>query len=279
MINLKNSFFAIGILASSFFFTSCDKASVDNLSNNTTTATDYSSLLGIMDLSEIDDATTEDGLKSATELDYLPCFERIIHENENLEFWPRSWTFSFTNPDCVDYFGNTKSGSVNVTLTGFWKAESSLRTITYDNFSINGNKLEGTRTILNTGLNEDLNLTFERNFLNASYSKGDTATITWESMRNVEMVAGILTPIGADDEYLVTGGASGLNFDGKAFTVSVSDELHYKRCSFFPVSGNVTVEVEGESTLYINYGDGDCDKIAEMTVDDVTTEITLGLNN
>lgn len=103
--------------------------------------------------------------------------------------------------------------------------------------------------------------------------------MTWESMRNVEMIAGHETFVAADDEYMVGGGASGINFDDKSFTISITEELLYKKCSLFPVSGSITVEVEGESSVVINYGNGECDNIAEMTVDDVITEITLGHKN
>ena len=100
--------------------------------------------------------------------------------------------------------------------------------------------------------------------------------MTWESNRDVEMIAGYETFVAADDEYLVTGGASGINYDGNSFTVTISDELYYKKCALFPVSGNIIIEVEGESSIYISYGEGECDNVAEMTVDDVSTEITLG---
>jgi len=276
MKKLRISFFIMSILAISFSFSSCDKDISENPGNDITTITDYTALLGILDLNDLDDVTTEGALKSAAELDFGPCFTVTIHENENNEFWPRSWTFSYTDEECVDCFGNTKLGSVNVLLTDFWKNEGSSRTITFDDFSINGNKMEGTRTILNTGFNDLQNLTFERSFVDASYSKADTATMTWESNRNVEMIAGYETFVAADDEYLVSGGASGINFDGNSFTVTITDELYYKKCALFPVSGSITIEVEGESSIYISYGEGECDNVAEMTVDDVTTEITLG---
>ena len=276
MKKTKISLFILGIFAISFSFTSCEKDTFENLSNNLTTPTDYTSLLGIIDLNEIDDATSDGALKSVSDLDYIPCFEVTVHENENGEFWPRSWTFSYTNEDCVDCFGNTKLGSVHVLLTDFWKKEGSSRTITFEDFSINGNKREGIRTILNTGFNDLQNLTFERSFLDASYSRADTATMSWESNRNVEMIAGYETFVAADDEYMVSGGASGINFEGKSFTVSITDQLYYKKCVLYPVSGSITIEVEGESSIDINYGNGECDKVADMTVDGVTTEITLG---
>ncbi len=272
----KMSLFILGIFAISFSFTSCEKDAVENLSNNPTTPTDYVSLLAIIDLNEIDDATSDGALKSVSDLDYIPCFEVTVHANENDEFWPRSWTFSYTNEDCVDCFGNTKLGSVHVLLTDFWKNEGSSRTISFEDFSINGNKMEGTRNILNTGFNDLQNLTFERSFQDASYSRSETETMSWESNRNVEMIAGYETFVAADDEYLVSGGASGINFEGKSFTVSIIDELYYKKCGLYPVSGSVLIEVEGESSIDINFGDGVCDKVAHMTVDGVTSEITLG---
>jgi len=247
MKKLRISFFIMSLLAISFSFSSCDKDISENPGNDFTTITDYTALLGILDLNDLDDVSTEGALKSAAELDFGPCFTVTIHENENNDFWPRSWTFSYTDEECVDCFGKTKLGSVNVLLTDFWKNEGSSRTITFDDFSINGNKMEGTRTILNTGFNDLQNLTFDRSFVDASYSKGDTATMTWESNRDVEMIAGYET-----------------------------FELYYKKCALFPVSGSITIEVEGESSIYISYGEGECDNVAEMTVDDVTTEITLG---
>ena len=276
MKKLKNSFLIMSILAISFSFSSCEKDVLENPANNLTTATDYTTMVGILELTDIDDATEGDALKSAAELDFGPCFVVTIHENESEDFWPRSWTFSYADEVCVDCFGNTKLGSVHVFLTDFWKNEGSSRTITFEDFSINGNKLEGTRNILNTGFNDLQNLTFERSFQDASYSRGDTATMSWDSNRNVEMIAGFETFLAADDEYMVSGGASGTNFEGKVFTVSITDELHYKKCSLFPVAGAISIEVEGESAIYINYGDGECDNLAEQTVDDVITEITLG---
>jgi len=276
MKKIKNSFLIMSILAISFSFSSCEKDVQENPVNNLTTATDYTAMVGILDLAKLDDATEGDALKSAAELDFGPCFVVTIHDNDSEDFWPRSWTFSYADEECVDCFGNTKLGSVHVFLTDFWKKEGSSRTITFEDFSINGNKLEGTRNILNTGFNDLQNLTFERSFQDASYSTADNATMSWESNRNVEMIAGSETFLAADDEYMVSGGASGTNFEGKAFTVSITDELHYKKCSLFPVSGGISIEVEGESVIYINYGDGECDYLAEQTVDDVITEITLG---
>lgn len=276
MKKTKLSILIIAILTISFSFSSCTKDTLENLNDDITTATDYTALLGIFDLNDLDDATTDGALKSTSEVDFGPCFKVTVHENENSEFWPRSQTFSYTDEECVDCFGNTKLGSVNIVLTDFWKNEGSSRTITFEGFYINGDQLEGTRNILNTGFNDLENLTFERSIQDASYSRADTASMTWESFRNVEMINGYDSFIAADDEYMVSGSASGINFNGHSFTATITDDLYYTKCSLFPISGSITIEIEGESSIYINYGEGECDNLADMTIDDVTTEITLG---
>lgn len=275
MKKIKHSLFLAGIVAVSLSLFSCDKELTEGSTDDTTTVADYTSILGILDLNEIDELIQDDNLKSLSESEFVPCFEVVINDNGSTDFWPRSWTFVYKDSLCADYFGNKKFGSVHVTLSDFWKNEGSTRTITFEDYSINGNKLEGKRTILNTGLNEAQNLTFDRSFEDASFTRGDTATMTWECAKEVEMIAGFETFMASDDEYLVKGGADGINYDGNTFELNIVEPLYYKKCSRFPVSGNVAIEFEGNPTIYINYGDGDCDDVAEMTIEGVTTEITL----
>lgn len=279
MKTMRNYLIISAFLAISVVFSSCENIFDEKITETvTTTGTDFAAVLTMTDLIDIDEVIEQSSLKSATVEDDLTmhCFEVTIHENDSATFWPRSWTFTYSDSACTDFFGNVKTGAVNVTLTDWWKNEGSTRSISYENFAINGNQLEGVKTIVNTGLNENNNLTFERSFLNASYTKGDTASMTWECNRNVEMIVGGETFIAADDEYLVEGGASGTDYDGRIFTMTIEEPLHYSKCARFPISGTLMVEIENGSDIYIDYGEGTCDNIAEMTIDDVTTEFTLG---
>ena len=100
--------------------------------------------------------------------------------------------------------------------------------------------------------------------------------MTWECHRQVEMIAGGDTFIARDDEYMVSGSASGINYDGKSFTITITDDLYYKKCGFFPVAGIISVEVDGGSSMTLDYGNGECDNVAQMTLDGDTTESILG---
>ena len=280
MKNVKNQLLIVSSLLLMLAFGACEN-SVNDLGDKTkessTSISDYTAILEILDLSEIAEVTNESALKSMTSTDSFPCFEVSVHENDTA-FWPRSWTFTYSDDSCTDYFGNVKQGSIHITLTDFWKNEGSLRTVTFENFKINGNSLEGTRTILNTGMNESDNLTFERKFEDASFTRGDTATIYWSSTKNVEMVAGYSTFFAADDEYLVSGSVEGTNYDGNAFTITITEPLLYAKCSRYPVSGAISIESEGGQSIDINYGDGTCDDLAQVTVDGITSEVQISFN-
>ncbi len=256
----------------SFAFTSCEKEADTSLAVTETTVSDYDALLSIMDLGDLDEST-ETSAKS-TELER--CFDVTIHTNDNGEFWPRAWTFTYADATCTDPHGNSRSGIIDIVLTDHWKNENSSRTVTYNDFFFNDDKIEGTRSIMNTGLNNAGFLTFARKFEDAKITKPDGAIMTWNTERFVEMTAGSETFPFADDEYLVTGGATGTNYDGVNFTVAITEALHYRTGCFFPISGLVTIEADGQSPIVIDYGTDECDNLATSTQDGVVTDITLG---
>ncbi len=148
LIKLSSLFIVISGL---FILNSCDKNEVqtDDIISKTK-VTDYLNIINSFSLATVEELSTgyDDGLKSATISD---CLNIIIHENEDGEFWPRSWTFDYGTENCECILGNSKRGKIHVILSDWWRNEGSLREITFEDFYINDNKLEGVKTILNTG--------------------------------------------------------------------------------------------------------------------------------
>ena len=90
-----------------------------------------------------------------------------------------------------------------------------------------------------------------------------------------EWIAGLLTRNIWDDECLVTGTASGTGLKGIQYTKTITSALHWKRvCKFF-VSGVLKIEREGSETIELNYGEGECDASAIVTIGGESKEITL----
>jgi hypothetical protein len=255
-------------------FSSCNKNedAVQDIVAKTET-TDYLNLVDAFSFETEEEITnSDDDLKSA---ELLSCLTVTIHQNENGEFWPRSWTLDYGTENCTCFLGNTKRGKINVKISDWWRNEGSLKEITFEDFYMNDNKMEGIKTILNTGLNENGNLTFTKKITNAKITNTDGLTISWNCEQQSEQIEGGTTVLFADDVWEVTGGGSGVNLDEKAFKMKITSALIYKTGCFYPISGTVEIEIEGEPVKTIDYGTGDCDNKATVTVGDVTETIEL----
>ena len=240
-----------------------------------TTVTDYLNLFNAFTLSTEEELTSEENenLKSAQLSD---CVTVTIHENEDGEFWPSSWTLDYGAENCECYYsGNTKRGKIHVTLSDWWRNKGSLREITFENFYLNDNKLEGIKTILNTGLNDNGNLTFSRKTDNAKLTYPDGNHMSWKCEKLSESIEGGDSFRFADDVWSVTGSGSGTNPDGKDYTMTITAQLIYPNGCFYPVSGIIEITTEGEAAKIINYGIGECDNEATVTVDGKTEIIQL----
>jgi len=255
-------------------FSSCnkDEDAVHNFVAKTEIA-DYLNLVDVFSFETEEEITnTDDALKSA---ELVSCLKVTIHENENGEFWPRSWTLDYGTENCTCLSGNTKRGKINVKISNWWLNEGSLKEITFEDFYMNDNKMEGKKTILNTGLNENGNLSFIKKVTDAKITNADGLTMTWNCEKQSELIDGGETLLFADNVWSVTGTGSGINLDEKAFTMKIISALIYKTGCFYPVSGTVEIETEGEPVKTIDYGTGDCDNKANVTVVDVTETIEL----
>ncbi|MEN8121412.1 MAG: hypothetical protein ABFS35_13755 [Bacteroidota bacterium] len=272
----------VGLIASGLFLSSCEQTENEpsNVSDDA-----IQSILSITDLYNTEDAevaTSDDGTKSVVE-NHGSCFELTIHPNEDGAFWPKSWTLEFDG-ECESFNGITRSGMIHVTLTDCWRNEGSLRTISFEDFYVNDIHLEGIKTIENTGLNDVGNMTWVRKMVGGKLTfddatETDPATfISWDCERISERVEGGDTWLFRDDIYMVTGGGNGVNREGLTFTTEITNPLKYVFRCRFPVSGELTINIEGSETVVINFGDGECDKIATQTIgSNEPTEIELGL--
>jgi hypothetical protein len=254
---------------------SCNKDDIQTPSKieTKTKVTDYINLIQSFSLATVEEViSTDDDLKSAI---LSVCLNVTIYENENGEFWPRIWTLDWGSENCECFSGILKRGKVHVSLSDWWRNEGSLREITFEDFYINDNKMEGVKTILNTGVNEAGNLTFEKKVTDAKLTYSDESVITWNCERYSEQVGGGETFLFADDVWSVTGNGSGVNLDDNAYTLEITSALIYQNGCFYPVSGTIEINSDGEELKTIDYGNGECDNIITVTVGETTETIEL----
>jgi len=251
---------------------SCNKNEAENVVLKTE-ARDYLALFNAFnfDSEETIISGDEDDLKSA---ELLRCLTVTIHENENGEFWPRSWTLDYGDENCETFNGNLRRGKIHVTLSDWWRNEGSFREITFEDYYFNDNNLQGTKTILNNGENENGNLTFTRKVTDGKLIYADGSEMSWECEKLSEMVEGKETLLFADDVWSVTGSGSGVNIDEQAYTFEITSPLIYKNGCFWPVSGIVEISTNGSMQVF-DYGDGECDNKVTVTTNGISEIIEL----
>lgn len=176
---------------------------------------------------------------------------------------------------CTGSNGTVRKGKINFTYTGSFLIPGSSVVTTFEGFEADGLKIEGTRTITNTGINLanfEVSLSVRVQNGKITWSDGGTSTFETNQVRKVT-----LTPTGY--QASVTGTASGISRKGTAYTASISDPLIITQScvesgNWAPNKGKIDFTYLG-ITVSVDYGFGDCDKEATLTYPGHSKVITL----
>ena len=175
-----------------------------------------------------------------------------------------SWTNPHGNQNIV------KNGKIIITIVGRPSEATFVRTITFENFTINGAQIEGTRTITKTSTYQ-FTVTCE----NGKITFTDGTTFTHNINHTRTWVAGFDSPYNVwDDVFEVTGSASGVNRKGYTYTNTITNPLRLERACRFIVSGTIEMAVNDKLVTF-DYGDGACDNYATITYNGQTKEVRL----
>jgi hypothetical protein len=182
------------------------------------------------------------------------CMMVTVDHPDSVSF-PKVATLDF-GEGCTRIFKNdtiTLKGQIIVTLTDHWFVTGSQHVITFNNFYINGVKLEGTRTITNKGLNDKNNFELGIVLTGGKVIFNDTAFLTRESNHVREWIRGH-NPL--NDTMLVTGSASGINIQGEQYERIITTPLVLIRCQdvkwrWVIIKGTIQItnSVTGVSTI------------------------------
>jgi hypothetical protein len=193
--------------------------------------------------------------------------EQVEGESE-FEGFPKLITIEFI--EWETFSGRTKNGFIYIWTNGPLRAQGAMRVITFDDYTIDANLIEGTKTIFNQDATS-FSVTLE----GCKITFSDGTFITREMERQREWIAGMDTPFNIwDDEFLITGFTSGTNRDGLEYSHTITQALHkMMNCRWF-VAGTIEMQA-GDNIVILDYGDGDCDNQATITVNGESWQITL----
>lgn len=146
--------------------------------------------------------------------------------------------------------------------------------VTLVNYYLNDTKFEGVLTITNNGLNANGNLNFNIHIAKANINNPDL-NMSWESSGNVEWLKGIITSTSLDDEFAIRASTSGTTTKGEIFTAAIIKPLLKKAACRYITEGTVEYQLDSKPVQTLDYGIGECDNQASVTVNGKTTNITL----
>jgi len=182
--------------------------------------------------------------------------------------FPKTINITFTNYKVGE--GPVKNGVIQIVVTGPMHRAGTSRTVTFQNFRIGGNLIEGTKTITNVD-----GVTVTITLRGGKITFPDGTFITREVNRTRKWIAGILTPRFIwDDEFQIEGTVSGVNRRGEQYSVVITKPLIRRMACLWIVEGTITLQT-GERSLILDFGDGTCDNRATITANGETREIIL----
>lgn len=279
MKRIASIIFALTLLMTSVYVSSCKKNKEDATPNDGLTTESNEAQSQWDDVLKIsEDAINGQGESSRTEAN-PSITKEIISEG------------SFIGKITVDFGtatvgndGRTRSGQIIIKYTGKYRTTGTVIQSTTQNYFVNGKEIRGVRTVTNNGNYSytvvDAGLSGAE-FAQIIYPNGG-GTTTWKSTRTRTWSAGYGT-IGtlSDDVYSISGTASGVSKENKAYTMNITNLIVKLECFFtyyiyMPAGGTIDI-VTTEGTRSVNYGNGvSCDRNVTFTaIDGKTYELSL----
>lgn len=217
--------------------------------------------------SELEDAVTlRSGSSQCQPMHMLPECAEITGDTAD---YPKDFYIDFGS-GCTDFHGRVHAGTIHVTVTGDMIQNGSVSTVSFENYSVNGVAISGSRTTTSNGLGETgqpvfsrvANMTIQRP--QGTFVRTFSGTITW--------IAGFNTPECNDNVFQETGSGSVTRPNGVVVNRTIIEPLIIDRACGYITSG--TVEMSGPNgTATLNFGDGSCNDQAVITRPNGETEV------
>lgn len=186
-------------------------------------------------------------------------------------------TIDFGEENCLCNDGRERRGKIFINHYGYYWAGDVEIDFSFENYFVDDNQLTGTKNVLRT-MNEEGNRFSETIDNGAMILPDDAGTMTWNAERNREVIEGSDTRYKLDDKIEITGSSNSLLADGTSISSEITTPLiriNEPGCFKYFVSGVRTIIKGEEPEITIDYGDGTCDNLAEVTQDGITTTIEV----
>jgi hypothetical protein len=210
---------------------------------------------------EVLQINTDEGLTSQPSNGDQACASVSISPSEPA-VWPKTVTIDYGTAGCTGINGFVRKGKIIYTLNKQLMFTGAVLTATFDNYTVNGYKLEGTYTITNNGSTGGLNVSIQLEGGKVTYPDGKFYTKVTNTAWVQSHGAGTITIL--DDEFDVTGSGT-VAADGNTLTATSKSSLHRTVVCSNTVSGVLDLNYNNIAGT-LDFGSGTCDKTAVLSV-------------
>jgi len=280
--------FASILLLSAFLF-SCKKEG--SLSNSAVTETEAATLSDESSQAEgsFDDAddiaftaAEEEGSAAGFGLQgriteqsrlYFPTFEELrgrigdcatITVTPNDSTYPKTVVIDFGD-SCRGRDGKVRSGKLVLHFTAPIRRPGSVVTLTFVRYHVNRVSIQGTKIFRNLSENSVIKWSIEVNDGQVSFPNG--RGYSYEGIKYVKQIAGMLTRIVRDDVYQIEGRSKTIFRNGTTILLNTVDPLIKAVACHWISDGTLKIKIN-DRELKLDYGfpiNGDCDNKALLT--------------
>ena len=209
------------------------------------------------------------------------CFVVTVTHLNSSTIFPVRVVIDFGNAGCVGTDGHNRSGKIITEYSSRLIVPGAVATTTFEGFYVDSIKVEGTHKISNTGTANDRQFTVQ--VIDARLSRTNGNYTRWNSEKTITQIEGIGTPnLPLDDILKVEGSANGEALRGNLLVAWEGETIEplIKRfnCRWFvrgQVRQNRANSSNGSWAALLDFGNGQCDNQAVVTINGVTHNITL----
>ncbi|MDX2047971.1 MAG: hypothetical protein SFU87_14365 [Chitinophagaceae bacterium] len=243
-----------------------EQKTVELSSANTTSESLYDDVF-----SEVLQVNDQSGLNGPSGTEQIFGCATVTVNPQDAGVFPKTVTIDYGTSGCT-VLGITRKGKIIYTITGKFRNSGSTLSVTFENYSVNNHKLEGTYSITNSTSGNTPSITTQ--VTNGKLTYPDGKYYTYSGTRTWLQSAGVGTTSILDDEFTITGSSNVASSEGNTLTATIKTGLLRKMTCLNVVSGTVEVVYNNIPGL-LDFGTGECDKNATVKVANKTYDITL----
>jgi len=229
---------------------------------------------------------TSTGINGGINMERVSACVTVSISHPANSVFPAKVSIDFGTTGCTGPDGRVRKGKIYVEYTNRLIIPGAMATATFSDFFVDNIKVEGTQKIANTttGTSNTINRQFTIDITNGKLSKPNGDYTEWTSNKTITQFEGSSTPfVPRDDAFKIEGSSHGKVKKGNllvAWESKITDPLIKKFACFWIVQGKVrTVRLNTSTTdkwvAELDFGNGDCDNKAVITINGVAHNITL----